>query len=133
MFCQGIRINSKGIHELFSCGKLVKKCNEEQRWKKMSNQADGSTATAPQGKDTDEVKKKEANSSPRAKKKFLFFISIANLILGLTNITFGIALLLESRPLPHWLPRTGFSIWYGFLVSISVDSLSYMCVCKLVL
>ena len=50
-------------------------------------------------------------------KRWLFKLSMADVFIGLLNISFGMAVYIERKKLPHWLTDCAFSIWYGCFVS----------------
>ena len=60
----------------------------------------------------------------KSKQNMLQKFSIANIVIGLMNISIGIAVFTETKQLSHWLTDCAFSVWYGCLVSIPSHSLS---------
>ena len=78
----------------------------------------------------DDSKFKENNSDCRTNKaknqngnkqkgKCLQRLTIVNILLSLSSISLGIAVLVEGRVLSHWVVKSAFGIWYGVLVSSS--------------
>jgi len=49
-------------------------------------------------------------------RKWLLKLSVANLFIGLLNMSFGITIFVERKELSHWLTECAFSIWYGSCV-----------------
>ena len=61
-------------------------------------------------------------SRKKLRKPFLFFISLANIMIGVSSISIGLAAFYEGKSLQHWLTKSGFNIWYGCLVSVTLNS-----------
>ena len=65
---------------------------------------------------TKNVKKKDTAKYTFGR-KLLLKLSVANLVIGLFNMSFGITIFVERKELSHWLTECAFSIWYGSCVS----------------
>ncbi|XP_065063598.1 uncharacterized protein LOC135690071 [Rhopilema esculentum] len=86
------------------------KCEEKGQCEKPTVNAKGNEATT-------QIKKSRQNSEQNGgRSQKIFHSSIISVVIGLSNILIGTAILLKGMTSHHWVAKSAFGIWFGFFI-----------------